>query len=85
MSNQNSDILLDKDIAEEMAGHRGEKLIPVYAIPEGYCIVPIEPTEAMLRNVSLEPTRQLVGLAIYKAMLLASQMNVPPPSTQEVK
>jgi hypothetical protein len=52
----------------------GDTVIPLYAIPEGYALVPIEPTDGMtfigqsMRYESLNS----IG-SIYKAMIAAAQ------------
>jgi len=62
-------------------GQEAIETIPLYRLPEGHCIVPIEPTVVMreaiqhfIPHMSFIKTRQF-----YKAMLAASPTNVPPP------
>jgi len=69
---------INKPMERQM--NRVQNLVPLYAIPAGYVLVPVEPTEAMLnaaRDWSYEKYGKPIGneaaIGCYKAMIEGEQ------------
>jgi hypothetical protein len=70
-------------VASTILAYEAAKAAPVDAVPAGWKLVPVDPTEAMLNHISganfsaLSPSKQRAEREAYRAVLAASP--APPP------
>ena len=75
-------IILDADLRAIIERAKLEAVEPV-AVPEGYKLVPIEPTEKMLDQIALVDSFSYEALRVrYKAMLSAAPEDPQPDHTK---
>ena len=74
-------VLLDNPTYD---GQDAIETIPLYRLPEGFVLVPIEPDRKRL-DAGLAAYEDSISYKMYDCYLaMTKPMNVPPPSTQEV-